>query len=89
MYNGKPKIILTEVKQPMQGAQSWNPKFRNMTLKEIENHEQKYLQKFASCGYNSFVFHRDTATITINFVQVKTIEDVFMTDMYGLLNENN
>ena len=87
LFNGKPRIVLTEVKQAMQGAQSWNPKFRNMTLQEIEDQEQSYLQKFASCGYNSFLFHRDTATITMNFVKVKTFEDVLITDMYGLLND--
>jgi hypothetical protein len=87
LYNGKPRIVLTEVKQPMKGAQSWNPKFRNMTLQEIEEQEQSYLQKFASCGCNSFLFHRDTSTITMNFVKVKSIDDILITDMYGLLND--
>lgn len=82
----KPQIKLTEISQPIfGGVESWNPKYRDMTLEQIEAIEQDNFQSWANVGYNSFTFHRDTATIRIQQVEVKTITDVFMTDMYGLL----
>jgi hypothetical protein len=79
------KIKLTEIDYPMGGAQKYNPKFRTMPIADIEDMEQDDLQSYASVGYNSFTFHRSTGTIWINRIQVKTIQDVLLTDQYGIL----
>lgn len=80
------QIKLTEISYPVfGGVESWNPKYRDMTLAQIEAIEQDNFQSWANVGYNSFTFHRDTATIKIQRVEIKTIADVFRTDMYGLL----
>ena len=82
----KNKIRLTETALPQGGAQKYNPKFRDMAIEDIENMEQEDLQSYAEVGYNSFTFHRSTGTISIRKIEVKTMQDVFMTDQYGLLS---
>lgn len=81
----EPKIKLTETKLPMGGAQKYNPKFRDMPLADIEAQEQSDLQSYANVGYNIFTFHRSTGTISMRRIDVKTIQDVLDTDMYGML----
>lgn len=78
-------IKLTEVNTPMGGVRKYNPSFRDMPIDLIEKQEQDDLQSYASVGYNSFTFHRSTGTISIQRIAVKTMEDVFLTDQYGLL----
>lgn len=80
------KIVLTETSPPNGGVRKYNPKYRDMSIKEIENFEQDDLQSYAEVGYNSFTFHRQTGTISIQRIEVKTLNDVFITDMYGILN---
>jgi len=81
------QIKLTETTIPMGGAQKYNPKFRDMAINDIETQEQDDLQSYAQVGYNSFTFHRSTGTIAINRIEVKTLQDIFNTDMYGLLQD--
>lgn len=79
------QIKLTETPLPNGGVRKYNPKFRDMSIEEIETQEQSSLQSYAAVGYNSFTFHRSTGTISIQRISIKTIDDVFMTDQYGLL----
>jgi hypothetical protein len=80
------KIKLTETKLPHGGVRKYNPKYRDMSIEEIENYEQDDLKSYSDVGYNSFTFHRATGTISIQRIKVKTLDDIFMTDIYGLLN---
>lgn len=81
----KPQIKLTEISLPSGGVRKYNPKFRDMSIEDIEAQEQESLQSYAEVGYNSFTFHRSTGTISIQRIDIKTIQDVFITDQYGLL----
>ena len=81
----KSKIKLTETATPMGGASLYNPKYRDLSIELIEDLEQETLQSYAAVGYNSFTFHRLCAQINIRKIEVKTMDDVFMTDTYGLL----
>ncbi len=80
------KIILTETISPMGGCSIYRPDFRNMDIKDIEIEFQDELKSYANVGYNSFTFCRSCGLISINRIKVKTLQDVFNTDMYGLLN---
>jgi hypothetical protein len=80
-------IVLTETKDFFNSAQSYNPKFRDMPLKEIEEQEQENLQSYLNVGYNSFLFNRDMATIYIKKIEVKCFDDILKTDVFGLLND--
>ena len=79
------QIKLTETNNFYGSAQTYNPKWRNMELSEIEKEQQDDLKSYADVGYNSFLFNRNLATIYIQKIEVKTMQDVFKTDIYGLL----
>ena len=79
------QIKLTETDNFYGSAQIYNPKWRNMELSEIEKEQQNDLKSYADVGYNSFLFNRNLATIYIQKIEVKTMQDVFKTDIYGLL----
>lgn len=81
----KPTIKLTETKSPHGGCRIYRPDFRELPTEVIENELQEDLQSYANVGYNSFTFNRATGTISIRKIDVKTIDDVLNTDMYGLL----
>lgn len=81
----KPTIKLTETPTTTAGAQIWNQKFYTMPLIEIENVLQDELQSYYSAGYNSFMFHRQTGTVSVRKIAVQTMKDVFETDSFGLL----
>ena len=79
------QIILTETSAPHGGVQIYRADFRELPIDKIETELQESLQSYASVGYNSFTLHRMTGTISIQRIEVKTMKDVFITDMYGLL----
>ena len=79
------QIKLTETNNFYGSAQTYNPKWRNMELSEIEKEQQKNKKNKKEEGYNSFLFNRNLATIYIQKIEVKTMQDVFKTDIYGLL----
>ena len=79
------QIKLTEVNKFQSGASIWHDNFKKMSLLEIENNVQDNLQSYAKVGYNSFTFFRPTNTVHIQKIDIKTLEDIFMTDQYGLL----
>jgi hypothetical protein len=81
------KIILTEIKAPTGGYEIWHKDYHTKPLAEIEEENQDTFQSFSSVGYNSFCFCRVTGSVHIRKVEVKTIEDVFITDQYGLLSD--
>ena len=81
------RIYLTETKVPQGGASFYRSDFRTLPLNEIENILQEDMQAYSNVGYNSFTFHRSTGTVNIRKVEIKTIEDIFITDQYGLLNQ--
>lgn len=83
------QIILTETTGFFNCAQCYCPSFRNMELKDIAREQQNNLQSYANVGYNSFLFNRTLSTIYIRKVEVKTLKDIFNTDMYGILKDNN
>jgi predicted CopG family antitoxin len=58
-----------------------------LSTKEIENQLQENLKTYLPFGYNSFLFNRSLSTIYIQKIEVKTIQDIFNTDIYGLLND--
>ena len=80
-------IVLTETKEFFNCAQSYHQSFKQMSLKEIEQQQQKDLKSYLDAGYNSFLFNRDLSTIFIQKIEVKSIEDILKTDVYGLLND--
>jgi len=80
-----PTIKLTEIHTPTGGAQMWNKKFYTMPTNEIENLLQEEFKQYAAAGYNSFLFCRKTGSVHIKKVEVKTMQDVFQTDIYGIL----
>jgi hypothetical protein len=80
-------IILTETKNFWNCAQIYNPSYRNMDIKQIEKEQQSNLKTYLDVGYNSFLFNRNLATIYIRKVEIKTLEDIFETDVFGLLND--
>jgi hypothetical protein len=82
----RPRIVLTSIEIPTGGATIWNPKYRDMLLTAIEDDAQEDLQSYAAAGYNSFLFCRITSSIHIQKIEkIKSIEDVLLTDQYGLL----
>lgn len=81
------KIVLTETEKFFSCMQTHCPSWRNKIIKEIENQLQENLKTYLPFGYNSFLFNRELSTIYIQKIEVKTIEDVFNTDIYGLLND--
>lgn len=81
------QIKLTETNNFYGSAQTYNPKWRNMELSEIEKEQQNDLKSYADVGYNSFLFNRILSTIYIQKIEVKTLNDIFKTDVYGLLAE--
>lgn len=83
----KVKIKLTEKPYPMGGCSIYRPDFRDMAIEDIENELQESLQSYADVGYNSFTFNRPCGIISINRISIKTLDDVFNTDMYGLLTD--
>ena len=50
------QIKLTETNNFYGSAQTYNPKWRNMELSEIEKEQQNDLKSYADVGYNSFLF---------------------------------
>lgn len=80
-------IKLTETTDFFNCAQCYCPSFRNMELKDIEREQQINLKSYADVGYNSFLFNRILSTIYIQKIEVKTLNDIFKTDVYGLLAE--
>lgn len=82
------KIVLTETKSPLGGVHLYNPKFRDMSIAEIEEQEQSNLRSYADVGYNSFTFNRACGLVAIQKIHpIKTLQDILLTDMYGLLND--
>jgi hypothetical protein len=79
-------IILTEIKIPTGGATIYRKDFRTLPKVEIEAILQDGLQSYLSVGYNSFLLCRVTGTVHIQKLEIKTIDDVFLTDPFGLLN---
>lgn len=79
------KIQLTETMVPMGGASFYRPDFRTLPLNEIEDILQDDLVAYSKVGYNSFTFHRQTGTVNARKVEIKSLDDVFITDQYGLL----
>jgi len=80
-------IQLTETETPLGGAEIYKPEFRTMELADIEALVQEDLKSYESAGYNSFTFHRATANISIRKIELKTLGDCFMTDIYKLLDK--
>ncbi len=80
-------IHLTETEDwpSVSGIQIYRADFRSLSLKEIEDLTQKDLQSYLDVGYNSFMFNRTLATIFIRKIEVKTLQDVFDTDIYKIL----
>lgn len=82
----KPRIVLTSIEIPSGGYTIYNKKFKDMLLTSIEDEVQDELQSFAAVGYNSFCFCRKTSSIHIRKIEkIKSMEDVILTDQYGLL----
>lgn len=81
------RIYLTETKVPQGGASFYRHDFRILPLSEIEDILQDDFQAYSKVGYNSFTFHRETGNVSVRKVEIKTIEDIFITDQYGLLNK--
>jgi len=83
-----PLIKLTETNDwPCNGCQIYGADLRHKELSDIEDELQDELKSYANVGYNSFLFNRSLATIFISRIEVKTMQDVFNTDMYGLLTD--
>ena len=80
-------IILTETTNFWNCAQTYCPSWRNETIENIAKQQQENLKSYADVGYNSFMFNRALSTIYIRKVEIKTLENIFETDIYGLLND--
>ena len=83
----KPFIKLTETDLPNGGCNIYRADFRDMPLAEIETILQEEFQGYAELGYNSFTFNRACGLVSIRKVEIKTINNVLETDMYGLLTD--
>lgn len=80
------RIKITEVKElNFEGCEIWKPEFRDMSIQDIEDTLQEQLQSYVDVGYNSITFHRETAIVFIRKVEIKTLENIFETDIFGLL----
>lgn len=81
----KPNIKLTETDTLHSGYQFYKPEFTEMKTKEIETLLQPDLQMLHLIGYNSFMLHRASGTVSCRKVEVKSLQDVFDTDVYKIL----
>lgn len=81
----KPNIKLTETDTLHNGYQFYKPEFRIIETSEIEKWLKLDLLLLQQAGYNSFMLHRPSGTVSCRKVEVKTIQDVFETDVYKLL----
>jgi hypothetical protein len=80
-----PTIKLTETDTLHSGYQFYDKYFTTMDISEIEKLLQPDLRSLHVAGYNSFLLHRASGTVSCRKVEVKTLQDVFETDMYGIL----
>lgn len=81
-------IQLTEVSTPTGGYDIYRKEFRWMKIEDIEKELQETMQQAMKCGYNSFLFCRATGTVHMHKREVKTLDDVFLTDPYKLLDDS-
>ena len=79
------RIYLTETMTPRGGATFYKPEFRLMPISDIELLLEDDLIAYERVGYNSFTFHRPTGTVSVRKIEIKTIDDIFETDKYGIL----
>lgn len=80
------RIYLTETVAPRGGATFYKPEFRTMPILDIELLLEDYLHALEKAGYNAFTIHRATGTVSVRKIKkIKTIDDIFETDKYGIL----
>jgi hypothetical protein len=73
----------------MGGVQLYNPKYRHMDIAEIEKERQDELKNYFEYGYNSFTFNRVCGVISIRRIKATTLQEIFLTDEYGLLTNQS
>lgn len=81
------KIRLTTTNLPRGGANFYRPDFRTLPIEEIEDILQDDLKAYQAVGYNSFTLHRPTGTVSVRKIEISTMDDIFETDIYGILNQ--